>query len=127
MTDTTPGQLEAQLQIARANDEKERIRMKRNLKLLKKTDGLDSAIYDVVESWLDTPLTGEEDTMTTDDVEDITQSLPSLERILVPGFFNPMTFPFRIFRQLIFLHDFNPVPTEFMPMFMLNERNQKNN
>ena len=88
--------------------------MKRNLKLLKKTDDLYSAIYDVVESWRDTPLTGEEEPITTDDVEHITQSLPSLERILDPGFFNRITFPFRIFRQLIFLHDVNPVPTEFM-------------
>ena len=84
MTDTTPEQLEAQRQIARANDEKERIRMKRNLKLLRKTDDLDSGIHDVVESCLDTPLTGEEEPMTTDDVEDITQSLPCLERILDP-------------------------------------------
>ena len=127
MTDNTPEQLEAQLQIARANDEKDRTRIKRNLKLLKKTDDLDSAIYDVVESWMDTPLTGEEDIMTTDDVEDITQSLPSLKRIIVSGFFNRLTFPFRIFQQLIFLHDVNPVPTEFMPMFMLKELDQKNN
>ena len=127
MTDLTDEQLKAQMQIARANDDKERRRMKRNLKLLKKTDDLDTAIHGIVDSWLDIPLTDEDNAMTTDDVEDIAQALPSLERILVPGYFGRTTFPFRILRQLIFLHDVNPVDADFMTMFDLSQRELKNN
>ena len=71
MTDLMDEQLEAQLRIVRANDDKERMRMKRNLQLLKKTDDLDPAIFAIVESWLDVPLNEDGNSMTTDEVENI--------------------------------------------------------
>ena len=127
MTDLTDEQLKAQLHIARANDDKERRVMKREQKLLNKTDDLDTAIHGIVDSWLDIPLTDEDNAMTTDDVEDIAQALPSLERILVPGYFGRTTFPFRILRQLIFLHDVNPVDADFTTFFDLSLRELGNN
>ena len=48
--------LAAQLQIARANDEKERLRLKCNPKFVKKTDDFDTTMYDILESWLDREL-----------------------------------------------------------------------
>lgn len=127
MTDLTTEQCKAQLQVARGNNKKESMSMKRKLKLLKKTDELDTTIHGTVESWLDVPLTEEGNAMTTNDVEDIAQALRTLERILVPGYFDRITFPFRILRQLIFLHDVNPVDAEFMTWFDLSQREQKNN
>ena len=127
MTDLTDEQLKAHLQISRANDDKERMRMKRYLKLLKKTDDLDIAIFGIVGSLLDIPLNEDGSTMKTDDVEDIAQSLASLERILVPVFFNRIAFHFRILTQLIFLHDVNHVDPDFMTLFDLTQRDHKNN
>ena len=41
--------LAAELQIARANNEKEKLLLKRNLKFVKKTDDLLTAIFDILE------------------------------------------------------------------------------
>ncbi len=57
---TTPADQHETDLTARAELEKERLRLKRNLKFLKKTDDLDTSIYSVVESWLDKPLTEDE-------------------------------------------------------------------
>ena len=46
-------QLATQLQIARTNGEKERKLFELNLKFVKNTDDLETAIHEVVDSWLD--------------------------------------------------------------------------
>ena len=120
MANLTDEQLATQLQVARANDEKEQMRLKRNLKLVKKMDHRNTAIYAILESWLDREFTSDDNLMTAEDVENIAQQLPPLSNILIPGFFNRVTYPLRIFRQLLFLHDSNPVVSDFMNLFNLS-------
>ena len=115
------------MRAARENDEKERMSMKRNLKLLKKADDLDTSLFGIVESWLDIMLNENGNIITTDVVEDIAQSLSPFERIMVPGFFKRIKFPFRILRQRIFLHGFHPLDPDFMMLFDLSQRDHKNN
>ena len=50
---------------------------------------------------------------------DIAHQLPPLSQVLVTGFLDPVTYPLRIFRQLLFLHDSNPVEPEFISQFAL--------
>ena len=71
MANPTDLQLATQIQIARANDEKERMRLKRNLKFVKKTDDLDTAIHGILESWLDREFTDDDNFMIAEDVKDI--------------------------------------------------------
>ena len=91
MASLTDEQLATKLQIARANDEKEQKRLKRNLKFVKKTDDLDTAIHAIVESRLDREFTSDDNLMTAEDVEDIAHQLPPLSHILIRGFFTSVT------------------------------------
>ena len=50
-------QFAAQPQIARVKNEKERLRLKRNLKCVKEPDDLHTAIHNILESWLERELT----------------------------------------------------------------------
>ena len=109
MANLSDALLVAQLQIGRANNEKERLRFKHNLKFIKKTNDLDTATYDILETWLECNSATDEIIMTAEDVEDIAHQLPPLSQVLVPGFFNQVTYPLCTFRQLLFLHDSNPV------------------
>ena len=101
------------------NDEKEKLRLKRNLKFLKKTYDLDTAMYDILESWLECELTTNRNIMTAEDMEDIAHQLPPLSQVLVPCSFNRVTQPLLISYQLLCLHDFNPVEPEFMGQFSI--------
>lgn len=88
MANPTDEQSATQLEIARADDEKERKRLKCNLKFVKKTDDLQTAIRKILESWLERELTTDEKIMTPEDLVDIAQQLRPLSQVLVPGFFN---------------------------------------
>ena len=63
--------------------------------------------------------------MTTEDVEDIAQQLPALSQVLIPGFFKRVTYPLRIFPQLLFLLDSNPVASDFTNLFNLSPNDMK--
>ena len=60
--------------------------------------------------------------MTSDDVDDFRQQLPNIDNTLVTGFFNRITYPFRLLRQTIFLHDVDPIAKDFPKLFTLPEK-----
>ena len=58
------------------------------LRLLRKTDDLDTAIHFALRPILDMALTEEENILTREDVVEIIQTLPRTNLIQVPGFFS---------------------------------------
>ena len=99
--------------------------LKGNLKFVKKTDDLYTAIQAIVESWLDREFTSDDNLKTAEDEEDIAQQIPELSYVLIPGFFNRVRYLLRIFRQLLFLHGSNLFASEFMNLFNLSPRDIK--
>ena len=71
-------------------------RLKRNLKFVKKADDLGTAICDILETSLERELKNDENIMTAEDMEDIANQLPPLSQVLVPDFFNCVTYPLRM-------------------------------
>ena len=122
MTTTVSERLEADLAAARAEAEKERLRLRRSLRFVKKTDDLDMAIFMMLECWLDIPMNAGDNMMSSDDVDDIRHQLPTIDNTLVTGFFNRITYPFRLLRQKIFLHDVDPVAKDFPKLFTLTDK-----
>ena len=90
----TNEQLAGQMQIARANDEKERQFLKRNLKFVRNTDDLDTVIYEILEPWLHRELTTDENIVTAETMEDIAQQ-PDAKSSSRPWFLQPGDIPTR--------------------------------
>ena len=126
MTTTSSERFEADLAAARGEVEKDRLRLRRNLRFVKKKGDLGTAIYIILECWLDIPVNVEDNMMSSDDVDDIRQQLPTIDNTLFTGFFNRITYPFRLLRQRIFLNDVDPVAKDFPKLFKLVEKDHSN-
>lgn len=111
---------------SQAANENEHISLKRTLRFVRKTDDLGTAIYCALESILEKLLTKDENVLTIEEAEDIIQSLPSMELIKVPGFFNRIPFPFCILRCIMAIYDVDHVPTDFLDRLRLSEDKKSN-
>ena len=106
---------------AQAANENERIRLKRTFRLLRKTDDLDTAIHFALGPILEMPLTEDQNILTAEGVEDIVQSLPSMNLYKAPGFFNRIPLPFRILRCVMVILNIDPVPNNFLDGLRLSD------
>ena len=69
-TEETRAQVDLDGVTARAEHERQRIRLHRNLKFLKMTDDLGTAIAHILETWLEVSVAEEGNVLTSEDVED---------------------------------------------------------
>ena len=65
-------------------------------------------------------------TTTSDDFDDIKQQLPNIDNSLAIGFLNRIAYSFRLLGQIIFLHDVDPIATDFPKLFNLPENDLRN-
>ena len=86
----TDGQLTANpnLPLARAENEAERVRLIRKIRLIRQADDLKTALYYIIEPMLRNILTEDSNISTSTDVEEMMETLPDVDTILVSGFFN---------------------------------------
>ena len=126
MNTTDSERVEVELASARVEPERERLRLRRNLRFVEKTDDLKTAIYMILECWLDIPVNVEDNMMSSDDVDDIRHKMPTIDNTLVTGFFNRITYPFRLWRQTIFPHDVDPVVKDFPKLFNIQQKDLSN-
>ena len=66
----------------------------RQLRFFRQSNYLNTALYYVVETVLRNTLTEDNNILSTTDVEEMMETIPDVDTILVPGFFSRVPFPF---------------------------------
>ena len=102
--------------------ERDRLKLHRNLKFVKKIDELDTATHMVLESWLNVSLNNEASMMTAEDLDDMRVQLLALDNIRLTGYFKRIAYPLRLLRQCIFLYDARTLPENFPSVFKIDHR-----
>ena len=110
----------------RAQNEKDYLRLEKELQFVSKTDVLDTAIHIFVESILQVPFAAEDLTMIEEDLDDISLQLLTIDNIPVPGFFNRIACPLQLLRQCVFLCNSDPVQEDIPNFFAMEERDLRN-
>ena len=104
----------------------ERLSLVRLLRLYRQTDDLDTATQTAIEPALSRTLTEDSNMRCKDDVEYMILLLPDCNRLMTPGFFNRIGFPFRMLQRCLKIHNIDPVSEHFLQYFDLEDKDMRN-
>ena len=105
---------------------KDHARLTRLIKLLKKTDELDSHIYDIVHNIVDGEFCPDTPPYDHDDIAEIIQTIFHLEDVMYPAFLRKVAFPYRMLRLSLSLYDMNPISDHQILTVQMSDAEKRN-
>ena len=105
---------------------REHTRLKKIFTFFRKTDDLESSIYDVVKSILDVEPKQGTAPFEIDDVSDMIDIFCQTDQVLLPQFLRRTPFPFHMLRISLALHFLNPVDDSLISNIRMTEDENRN-